>query len=356
MKRLLQLAKWLALGLLALLATLLMPIGYVEVFCKGGDTAEPYQPMITEPARQRKEANSYLTYPEWHIVYAYEGLAEVLRDRDEHEFSYAKSVGGFWSSYCALNRVAAKHGGADWNTRQTAYVIGASFTFEMLMKALYEETIGRVTAALRGPLKTPQDEIARDMAQDYAAFLNQTPWYQYDFENAQKDLQNAPITNVVRGYERRLGLGGEWWAKAKYAGVIANAVEATGVAQLNIYSIVADISEDQLKSIKDVKLVAPSANGFLIETPRYARFTEILGEVFSQGGKVLEIAGNDDILVTAVGNNQTPLPTDAVILSDVARDGFADRRLLLSTKVNQLHVLFSAMKQGPLTLEHVYDY
>ena len=52
--------------------------------------------MITEPEFQRQEANSYLTYPEWHIVYAYEGLAGKLKAADEHEFGYFSSIAGFW--------------------------------------------------------------------------------------------------------------------------------------------------------------------------------------------------------------------------------------------------------------------
>jgi hypothetical protein len=353
MKRLL---KWAGLALLALLVLLVGPIFYVETLCRGGTVTQDYQPTIKDPAFQRKEANSYLTYPEWHIVYAYEGLAETLKTSDEHAFGYTSSVFGFWSSYCALNRVAGEHGGADWPTRRTIYVIGASFTFEMLMKALYEESIGHFTALLRGQTKTPQDEVSRDVAIEYAAFLNQTPWYKFDFEAASTKLWAAPISNTLRGFERRLGLGGEWWAKSKYAAMIGSAVEATGVAQLEIRSVVTGLAESDLTSIADVKIIGPTTNGFIIETPRYARFTTILNEIFDKGGKVIEIAGNDDVMLTAVGSNMGALPEGAELIADIPRDGFSDRRILLSTEVSQLHTLFVALKQGPLALEHVYDY
>jgi hypothetical protein len=78
---------------------------------------------------------------------------------------------GFWRSTCALMRVADEHGGADWGTRSTIHTIGVSFTAEMAFKAAYEETIGRVTAWLRGSEKTPQDKAVARMATDYSAFL-----------------------------------------------------------------------------------------------------------------------------------------------------------------------------------------
>ena len=164
-----------------ILVLLLMPVGYVELACRGDATEQTYQPLITDAAFQRREANTYLTYPEWHIVYAYDGLAEALKSGDEHAFDYFSSVDGFWRSTCALMRVADAHGGADFDTRTMIHTIGVSFTAEMAVKAAYEETIGRATAWIRGREKTPQDKAIAAMAVDYAAFLRQTPWYQYPF-------------------------------------------------------------------------------------------------------------------------------------------------------------------------------
>ena len=209
MKRLGRIVKWAAIVLAVLVAVLGAPIAYVELACRGGDPAPAYSPLITDSRHQRAEANSYLTYPEWHIVYAYEGLAETLRSGDEHAFDYASAVAGFWSSYCALNQAAQNHGGADSDTRSTIYVIGVSFMVEMALKAAYEETIGRLFASLRGPEKTPQDLLIREQAADYAAFLHQTPWYKYPFAAARSKLWAAPITSGPRGWERRLGIGAE---------------------------------------------------------------------------------------------------------------------------------------------------
>ena len=358
MKTLWHILKWPVIALIPLLALLTAPIVYVEMACTGSTPAAAYRPIISDQAQQRAEANSYLTYPEWHIVYAYEGLAETLRAGDEHEFDYGSAIAGFWNSYCPLNEAAQNHGGADPGTRQTIYVIGLSFTIEMALKGAYEETIGRAFAWMRGPLKTPQDHVVEMQAADYAEFLHQTPWYKFPFEAARANLWAAPLMQRARGWERRLGIGAEWWAKSVYAAVIGSTVAATGEAPLQIRSVVTGLSGPALRGIRDLEVIEVSAGRAVIETPRYARFTEILQEIAAKRGSVVEIAGNDDVLVTVIdaGKTQTAVPDGAKLLASVRRDGFRDRRLLLDVKVPTLTRVIAGLSEGPLRLEHVYDY
>ena len=203
--RLRRLLKWALVSLLIATLLLLSPVAYVELRCRGEAAPQTYQPLIKDAAFQRREANTYLTYPEWHIVFAYDGLAQVLKTGDEHAFDYSGSISRFWSSTCALTRVASRHGGADWDTRSMIHTIGVSFTVEMLAKAAYEETIGRATAWLRGPRKTAQDAVIAGIAADYAAFLRQTPWYQYPFPRKAHALWSPPAGLSLRGWERRSG-------------------------------------------------------------------------------------------------------------------------------------------------------
>lgn len=358
MRRLLKLLKWSVAGIALLAVPLLGPVAYVELACTSDATGAPYQPLITDPQFQRREANSYLTYPEWHIVYAYEGLAEVLKTGDEHEFPYLASIAGFWRASCALNKVANAHGGADQNTRQTNYVIGASFTLEMGMKALYEETLGRLFALFRGAEKSPQDIVSAEMANDYAMFLYQTPWYKYEFTAARAKLWDAPLTMPVRGWERRLALGGEWSAKIAYAGLIADAVSATGMAKLEIRSIVSGLDAATLQAIPGIEVIREFDGKTEINTPRYAAFTEILKAIAAKGGTVVEIAGNDEIMITATTANDAKVanPDGSTLIAEVPRDGFDGRRLILSVPLLKLADTIRTLQSGPLQLEHIYDY
>jgi hypothetical protein len=353
-----RLTKWGLLALLLLVIILVAPIGYVETACRTPTPRTQYTSLITSAEFQRQEANTYLTYPEWHIVYAYEGLAKVLETGDEHQFGYINSVTGFWSSFCNLNRLAQGHGGADFNTRATIYVIGSSFMLEMGLKALYEETVGRLFAALRGPAKSPQDKVSADMAKDYASFLQQTPWYKYPFDAATTKLWAAPLDMPVRGWERRLALGGEWRAKTAYAKVIANAVAATGIAKLEIRTVVTNIAPANLSTIPGVQIIETIPEGIVINTPRYRALTNILKEISMRGGSIVEIAGNDDVLVTAIQSGFEPLPvtSGADQITSIKRDGFGDQRLLLNVRIAELANLMRTLASGNVTIEHVYDY
>ncbi len=154
MRRLLKGLAILVFAMLLGIIALVSPAAYVEALCHGEPQAQTYVPLIKDPEQSRAEANTYLTYPEWHIVYAYDGLAETLKSGDEYQFPYWESVKGFWTTDCALTRIADAHGGADTDTRLTIATIGVSFTLEMGLKAAYEDTIGRLTAWWRG---APED-------------------------------------------------------------------------------------------------------------------------------------------------------------------------------------------------------
>jgi hypothetical protein len=351
-----RIVRWLLVGLLLVVVALAAPVGYVEFGCHAPVTASPYAPLLTDAADRRREANTYLTYPEWHIVYAYDGLAEALKTSDEYDFDYESSVWRFWSATCALTGVADTHGGADGATRLMIYTIGTSFTLEMALKAGYEETVGRLFATLRGPEKTPQDEVAAAMASDYAAFLRQTPWYRYDFEKQARLLWAAPVNDSLRGWERRLALGAEWKAKTAYARAIAAGVAATGSAELTIRSVVTGVDDATLTALGDVTIIDKKPEGTVIETPRYARFTEILAQIARMGGTIREIAGNDDIMaaVTLAPGQDYVGPGEVIVR--LPRDGFWSERVLVDTKVTDLARLIAAHPPGDPGLEHVFDY
>ncbi|GAA3073083.1 hypothetical protein GCM10010520_20420 [Rhizobium viscosum] len=357
MRRLLKIIGWLLAVLIVAVLLLLSPVAYVETFCHADPEPDSYKPLISAPEFRRQEANTYLTYPEWHIVYAYDGLAETLKTGDEYGFDYFSSVKDFWVADCALTRIADRHGGADSETRMMIATIGVSFTLEMGLKAAYEETIGRLFALWRGSEKTPQDIVARDMAIDYAAFLRQTPWYKYPFQPWIDRLWAAPVEEPLRGWERRLALGGEWRAKIAYAGMIASAVAATGEAKLTIRSVISGLPAATLQAVPDISVISETADGVLIETPRYDRFTHILAEIARVGGVIREIAGNDEIMVsltTPSGAEQNNLPGE--VITRLQRSGFDSDRLLLSVKMSDLAPLLKGRPIADPGLEHIFDF
>src|SRR5262245_37536931 len=173
----------LAVMVVAVLAVLaLAPVLWVEASCyvEAEPDRAPFQSLL-DAGDRRDEVNTYLTYPEWSIVYAYEDLAGVTRMGSESDFAYFRSIRSYWTSLCSVTRIASRRGMVPSDTKSMLYVIGVSFAAEMGIKGAYEETIGRITSMIRGEVRTAEDDFALMVADDYARFLRQTPWYQYPF-------------------------------------------------------------------------------------------------------------------------------------------------------------------------------
>ena len=344
--------RWLKRGVLLALVCLIgliSPIAYIEVACRGTAQPDTYVSIVAE-ADRRPESRTFLTYPEWHMVHAYADYAAVIRKGDPHEFNFLGSVGGFWGSLCDLSKTSASHGGFPWETKQMVYTIGISFTAEFLLKAAYEETIGRVATIIRGDNRTPLDDLSAQQAAAYATFLQQTPWYKWDF-TADAAALNAAATPALRDRERSLALGIEFHTKAAYAKLIAAAVAGVGADQLTMRVIVKDMTPDALAQIPGVKVITTRPEGIEIETPRYQTFTELAITLAGQGANFVEIAGNDDILYTAI----TQTEDDLGALHRFARQGNPGFRHLMLVKVA---ALADVLRKGDATvqIEHIHDY
>jgi hypothetical protein len=344
--------KRLILLLLILVIGLLAPVGYNELACRGELLDEAFTAQI-ESSEHRAESATYLTYPEWHIVFAYDDYAKVLETGNPHKFAYLRSISGFWSALCNLTETADNHGGAP-ETKNMVYVIGVSFTAELLAKAAYEETIGRMVTWLS---KTPSasDTASAQMARNYAEFLHQIPWYKYDFPADVAQLK-AIGPQSLRDRERQIALGLEFGTKTQYAKAIAKAVEAAGQAKLTIRTIVHDLDVDDLRSIEGVTIIRNTPEGTEIETPRYATFTDILKQIAAKGGRVSEIAGNDEIMLTITGAKRPDFLADLPVLASLQRQGYDDQRWLVNVQLNDLHTVIRALEGSNATLEHIFDY
>jgi hypothetical protein len=343
-------AKRLLAVVVVLALVLLAPVAWVEVACRGTAVADGYTPLIAEPAWRRAESRTYTTYPEWHIVYAYQDYAAVIRTGDPHDYGYLSGIAGFWRALCPLARTAAAHGGFDWNSKATIYTIGESFTADMALKAAYEETVGRTATWVRGTNRALLDDISARQAADYAIFLHQVPWYRWDFRRDALAL-DAAATPAFRDRERSFALGVEYGAKAAYAGAIAQAVAGVGADALRMRSVVTGLTPEVLGGIAGVTVIGIRPEGVEIETDRYAAFTELARVLAAAGADFVEIAGNDDIMLTVL----TAAPEDDRLYT-AARQGFGDSRQLLDLKVTDLARTIRELDGGPERLEHVHDY
>lgn len=345
-----RLLKRVLLALLLVIGALLVPVGYVELACRPDMSTSDYA-AILPPDQHRPESRTLLTYPEWHIVHAYDDYAEVIGQGDPHEFGFVPAVAGFWSSLCQLSETSGRYGGFPSETKQMVYTIGVSFTAEMLAKAAYEETVGRLIARIRGSDRAPLDDVSAAQAAEYAAFLQQVPWYKWDFAADVAELKSR-AGPVLRDRERRIALGLEYRVKSIYARVIAGAVAQVGADNPRLRMIVTGLTRDQIAAIDGVDVIAQRHEGFEIETPRYRELTGVLAGLAASGAGFVEIAGNDDIMLTVISDT----PPDIQTIIVIPRQGYGDTRSLIMTRVGDLAPLLRDLDGHGLRLEHVHDY
>jgi hypothetical protein len=356
-------AKWLKRAVIALVVLAVLsavPIVWNETRCVGSLPPNPskYQPILPEQDR-RNLVDTYLTYPEWSIVHAYEDFAGVLRKGDESDFAYGPSIFGYWKNLCAISAVASSQGTITSDVRAMLYIIGISFTGEMGVKGLYETTIGRLTEWIRGAQKTPEDNFALATSERYAAFLQQTPWYEFPFgQTLAAFWSDTPMLrgSAVRSLERRFALSAEYGVKAVYARLIAQAAGLSPAA-LTIRSVVQ--GGDPSDATGDIKLIERRPDGaMIIETPRYRAFTKIILDLVGRKRSFWEIAGNHEILVTILMKDEAHLHLASIRqLFEVplqARPGWVRRGFVLPMET--LGPLAKEVQTAGADFEHVYDY
>jgi hypothetical protein len=360
--RLTRCLKRLGLVLAVLVVAAAIPIVWNETQCVGSLPPEQtsYRPILP-PEHRRNLVDTWLTYPEWSIVHAYEDFAGVARRQGESAFRYWESIAGYWRSLCSLSAIASSRGTITGDVKAMLYIIGLSFTAEMGVKGLYESTIGRLTEWIRGPRPTPEDSFAFAVADDYAAFLRQTPWYEFPFgRTLVRFWRDTPFSTVsiIRSVERRIALSLEYGVKAIYAKVIGLAAAAAPAA-LTIRSVISDIDASDLAPAGRITLIERRPDGTaVIETPRYRAFTEILRAQIGRGRRFIEIAGNDEIFITVLAPSGAkpalPRTRELVGVPLQARPGWT--RIGLSVPVRDLPAIMQSLQQAGIAFEHAYDY
>jgi hypothetical protein len=343
-----------------LLVAALAPIITIETSCRapieGLDTTG-YTSLARDKAWQRDESRTWLTYPEWHIVYSAESYAQYLQRNPPSGYHYLRDIRGFWSSYCAMNQAAA--GRADVDARVMLYTIGLSYSAELLIKAAYENSLGRISEWLGG-WHSADDVYATHIQARYGAFMHETPWYEFPFGQAFQGLWRTKEEHEkARHWERRFALSAEYGVKAGYARLIGWASGASLGRDERSLRFVARGTPSSIAAI-DPRLKPVGTIGsddVLVEAPRYAQFTDLLEKMSLSGTQLVEISGNDDIFVTLLLPPRSTVPGPVVALFTSALDDPPGwRRVAVSTKVpHLLGILRAARRQGG-QVEHVYDY
>lgn len=352
--------KVLAITGVVLLAGAAAPILTIETRCRSpieGLETGGYEPVLKDPAWRRDEARTWLTYPEWHIVYSAESFARHLQTKPPSQYHYVSDIRGFWSSYCAMNQAAA--GQVPVSARVMLYTIGLSYSAELLVKALYENTLGRLSEWIGG-WKSADDRYAAEVQERYGAFMHEVPWYEFPFGKAFSGLWGTNEPNAkFRHWERRFALSLEYGVKAGYAKLIGWASGASLGRDERTLRLIMRASPRTIRALDPrLRVVGEVGPGVIVvEAPRYEQFTHLLQRVSTTQAELVEISGNDDIYATLLmpPGDEVPGPGTHLITSRVD-DPPGWRRIGLSTKVPELLGVIRLTHRYGGRIEHVYDY
>jgi hypothetical protein len=314
----------------------------------------------TPPEHRRGEEQTYLTFPEWWIVYSSDNYAKYIKDNPPSGFPYFGEIGQFWGSYGEVIALTTD----DKYPFNTGYhvmilVIGTSLTVEYAVKAIYENTLGRLTE-WTSSAPTEEDTYAAHIAADYVNFIRVDPWYLYDFGKALTgiwDKTGFSGPDKIRKIERKFALSFEYGFKAAYAWLIKLGTRASYDAPLPTTATL--VSNAPATAIAGLKSLHDDAEGKLLLLPRYQPFTTRAQSIAKAGGNFVEIAGNrGDILLTAIasseakyGFRQGKLLFTQPILIDSSKQRFGIR-----VPVQELGDILRRLDSAGMTLEHIYDY
>lgn len=346
----------LALGAIAA-ALVIVPVVGVESGCRapidGFEPRRPYRPLIDV---RRPEARTWLTYPEWHIVYSAESLGRWLAAGNPPSgYGYGDDITGFWQGFCRINQVSRGQPGTG-EAKVMIYTIGISFTVEMAIKAAYERTVGRLSEWLGG-WRSTDDRYAAAVQQRYGAFMHEVPWYRFGFFDALKGEWHVRGNgNWLRHIERRFALSSEYLVKGGYAKLIGVADSATLAPDELTLRFVAHTTPARIAAIDARLKPVGTLPGDLtvIEAPRYAQFTDLVEKLATARVQLVEIAGNDDIFTTVLAP-AAARPKGTILLDmPIERPGW--RRFGVSVKVPELPAMIRATRLAGGTVEHIYDY
>jgi hypothetical protein len=291
----------------------------------------------------RGPEQTFLTVPEWFLVFSPEEYAIFLRDNPPSRFPFFGHIGQFWQSYAAVTEATSTY---PFNTgyHVMVSVIGLSTTVEYGLKGLYERLIGHFTELTSGGADTAEDAIAAATAQSYVDFIKHTPWYEFDFTAPLANLwtkAGATGAKPWRKWERKYALTSEYAVKSGYAWLIGKATRASY----------------ERPSSETYAVVNRQGSVTLTKLPRYQAFTDQARILADNDTDFVEIAGNrGDILASVIAPSGTSVSSKTRILyrQPILTQPEKERQALV-VRVEDLGE-FLRSTPSSMIIEHIYDF
>jgi len=261
----------------------------------------------TIPNYSRDRGQTFLTVPEWYLVFNPEEYAAFLKSgANPSDFPFLASIDEYWRLY---DRVTAIAGDSNSEYITMLRVIGVSTTGEFLIKGAYEGTIGRLFHWTAGANGVPEEQLIAAAHQAYADFIQHTAWHRFSFAPwisriwGEHDFFGP---NWLRKTERKLSFTVEFAIKAVYAQAMGAASAAAYTPEEGLIYATLRAPEDLLAQTDDrLNVLESDDDRHLVSIPRWGPFTEVVVKLAEEDVTFEDISGNHDIVVSLVGTQGT---------------------------------------------------
>ena len=312
---------------------------------------------------RRGEEQTYLTIPEWYLVFNPLEYAEFLESgRSPSEFPFFASIDEYWKLYDRARVITAGRYPANSEYLTMLRVIGVSTSIEYLYKGLYEQTIGRLTRWTAGGEETPEDLIIRQAQRAYSDLIFDTAWYEFDFSGWLGRIWWEPSfigENFVRKLERKLFFTLEFGFKSLYAKLVGFGAKTAYEASDGLVYLTASVPEGVQRTLpQSVKKTFKGDGAQILAVPRWGGFTKVIPELVRMGVQFKDISGNSRIVVQLRGpaSQAIELVEGETLFSAPLVSNNSAQRIYLNVRVDKLHRLLREAETMNLNLEHIYDY
>lgn len=294
----------------------------------------------------RPEDQTFLTLPEWYIVFSSDEYAKFQKHSPPSDFPYYGSIFQFWRMYGGVIAETWKYE-TNWGYHLMIGVIGVSYSAELALKSLYEITIGALTEWIDGRKGITEDRKVEAymqwVAQDYTDFVRFRPWYEYPFYEKFKEFWNVedgPNAGFLRRWERRFFFSSELLVKAGYGRLIGLGTGA--VYEAENFQILAWVKDNGLSKV--------------ISIPRYEPFTREVPELVRKGISFQEIAGNKTILMTVISKEEEKWDNYEILYRWPILTEPGLYRTALVLPVSELHKTIRFCQENGIGIDHIFDY
>ena len=357
--------------LLLALGPSLVNLPRVWVTCRVWETVPATEPTLDDeslraaiqklPDYYRPESKTYLTLPEWYIVYSTDEYGAFLQNNRAGEFPHFKAVGQYWQSYVDVCREIQGRYPFNGDSQFTLAFIGLSFTAENMLKGAYEGTVGRFTEWVSSDTPTEEEVFAAQVAEEYGAFMHMTPWYFFPFKEKLQELWQLSLwgPDPLRKWERKLALTMEYGGKVLYAGFTNLGAQAAygGADVEKVYAVTSGVTKPMLSP--DLEIVEQSGDLQLARITRFEVFSAIVPAITADGAQLVEVAGNDEMLFTLIGSPDADYNfehgTYLFDLPILTQPGLT--RVAVKVPVADIGAFLQELKdRSDIKFEHMYDY